>query len=154
MNVWVPLLEERGNAAIPVKRQAEEVRTGTMPFRKVVTRELSILLGVLSHPDRIRLIEELAGGEKDVGTLAQQLGTTPVRVSQYLSTLRSHRLVCERREGRHVFYHLEQPKLAAWLLEGLEFVGPDAGRQVELQEAVASAVETWNPKPPGRVRKR
>lgn len=115
-----------------------------MPFRKVVTRELGILLGVLSHPDRIRIVEELGAGEKDVGTLAQALQTSLVRVSQHLSLLRSHRLVSERREGRHVFYHLEQPRLAGWLLKGLEFL--DRGDQQGLQEAVASAVEAWEVK--------
>ena len=41
-----------------------------MPLRKVATEALARFLGVLGHPDRIQLVEELRQGEKDVTTLA------------------------------------------------------------------------------------
>ncbi len=93
-----------------------------MPGRQLVARELAEVFKVIAHPDRIRMIEELRKGEKDVNTLADALELPGARVSQHLSLLRAHRLVEERRDGRHHFYHLIQPEIAGWIVDGLDFV--------------------------------
>ena len=93
-----------------------------MPGRQLVARELAEIFKVIAHPDRIRMIEELRTGEKDVNTLAETLGLPGARVSQHLSLMRAHRLVEERRDGRHHFYHLIQPEIASWIVDGLDFV--------------------------------
>ena len=93
-----------------------------MPGRQLVAKELAEIFKVIAHPDRIRLIEELRTGEKDVNTLAGSLDLPGARVSQHLSLLRAHRLVEERRDGRHHFYHLIQPEIAGWIVDGLDFV--------------------------------
>ncbi len=93
-----------------------------MPGSIYVAKELAEIFKVISHPDRIRLIEELRTGEKDVNTLAETLALPGARVSQHLSLLRAHRLVEERRDGRHHFYHLIQPEIAGWIVDGLDFV--------------------------------
>lgn len=89
---------------------------------QVVAKELAEIFKVIAHPDRIRLIEELRSGEKDVNTLAETLALPGARVSQHLSLLRANRLVEERRDGRRHFYHLSQPELAGWIVDGLDFV--------------------------------
>ena len=88
-----------------------------MPSRQVVARELADIFKVVAHPDRIRLIEELRIGEKDVNTLMLALELPGPRVSQHLSLMRAHRIVEERRDGRHHFYHLTQPEIAGWIIE-------------------------------------
>ena len=93
-----------------------------MPVRQVVAKEIAEIFKVIAHPDRIRMIEELRTGEKDVNTLAETLDLPGARVSQHLSLMRAHRLVEERRDGRHHFYHLTQPEIAGWIVEGLDFV--------------------------------
>lgn len=93
-----------------------------MPSRKLVAKELAEVFKVIAHPDRIRLIEELRGSELDVNTLAQELELPGARVSQHLSLLRAHRMVEERRDGRHHFYQLTQPELANWIIDALAFV--------------------------------
>ena len=93
-----------------------------MPSRAIVAKELAQVLKTVAHPDRIRIIEELRGEEKDVNSVATSLDVTPTRVSQHLSLLKAHRIVDERREGRHHFYHLVQPAIADWIVEGLAFV--------------------------------
>jgi len=117
-------------------------KMSAMPEPFLVTKELADLLGVLAHPHRIRIIEELREMERDVNTLQAALGISHSGVSQHLSVLRAHRLVSERREGRHVYYHLRQPKLARWLVDGIEFV---AGTQ-EVAEDVRQAIETMRAK--------
>lgn len=93
-----------------------------MPSRLVVSRELADLLKLLAHPDRLRLIEELRFGEKDVTSLADELKLPATRVSQHLGLLRAHRLVEERRAGRSHIYRLSHPHLAVWIVEALQFV--------------------------------
>ncbi len=93
-----------------------------MPSRQLVAKELAEIFKLMSHPDRIRLIEELKADEKDVNTLAEVLDLPGPRVSQHLSLLKLNRIVEERRDGRHHFYHLTQPDIADWVVNGLNFV--------------------------------
>jgi len=93
-----------------------------MPSRQVIAKELADIFKVIAHTDRIRLIEELRAGEKDVNTLSKGLDLPSPRVSQHLALLRAHRIVEERREGRHHYYYLVQPEIAGWIVEGVDFV--------------------------------
>ncbi|HJT77558.1 MAG TPA: metalloregulator ArsR/SmtB family transcription factor [Gemmataceae bacterium] len=113
-----------------------------MPHRLLVTRELAAFFGVLSHPHRIRIIEELRDGECDVKSLQGTLGISHSGVSQHLMVLRAHRIVAERRQGRHVFYRLRQPGMASWLIDPTEFLEQESEAQ-ELREAIRKARRAW-----------
>ena len=115
-----------------------------MSARSVATEELSNLLGVLAHPQRIRIIEELRSGEHDVNSLANILQTRQSRISQHLSLLRAHRLVKPRREGRHVYYRLASPAIAGWLIDGLRFIEAELLRDEDIHAAVEKAREVWS----------
>lgn len=114
-----------------------------MPHRALVTKELAELLGVLSHPHRIRIIEELRDGEHDVNSLQTALGISHSGVSQHLMVLRANRLVSERREGRRVFYHLRQADLASWLLEGTRFLEMGSAGANDLRIAIDKTLQEW-----------
>lgn len=114
-----------------------------MSFQQVVTQELAKLLGVLSHPDRIFIIEELYKGEKEVKALQQRLGISHSRVSQHLSLLRSHKIVVERRRGRNVLYRLVNQELSVWLLDALKFIEFRLQQTDEIRSAVESARNVW-----------
>ena len=115
-----------------------------MPFRKIVSKELSDLLKALAHQHRLQIVEELGKGELDVNALQKVLDIGHSNVSQHLSILRAHRVVTERREGRSVFYQLKNPKMAEWLLEGLQFVAEEQTTSEELRQAINSAREIWS----------
>lgn len=114
-----------------------------MPARAIVAKELAGLLSALAHPHRIRIVEELGRGEMDVNSLQQELGISHSGVSQNLAILRAHRLVVERREGRHVIYRLAQPELAAWLLRGLDFLEHEITVGANLRGVLESARQHW-----------
>jgi ArsR family transcriptional regulator len=114
-----------------------------MPHRVLVTSELAKLLSVLSHPHRIRIIEELRDAERDVNSLRDALGISHSGVSQHLMMLRSHRLVSERREGRRVFYRLRQRELAAWLMEATCFLENGSIAALELRKAIDKTRRAW-----------
>lgn len=113
-----------------------------MPHRLLVTKELAALFAVLGHPHRIRIIEELRDDECDVKSLQDTLGISHSGVSQHLMVLRAHRIVCERRQGRHVFYRLRRPEMASWLLDATEFLEQESEAR-ELQEAIRKTRRAW-----------
>lgn len=116
-----------------------------MPVRVTVSKELSALFGVLANPHRVRLVEELREGEVDVNGLQKALGISHSSVSQHLAVLRAHRIVIERREGRHVFYRLTDPSLAEWVRAGLDFIERDLIQGHEIRVAVEQARVIWSP---------
>jgi DNA-binding transcriptional ArsR family regulator len=118
-----------------------------MPNRRLISRELADLFGVLANPDRIRIIEELRGGELDVNGLQRALDIPQARVSQHLAVLRAHRIAAERREGRHVYYHLLQPQLAEWIVQGLEFFGGELSFGQQMRAAIDEVRALWSPVP-------
>ena len=114
-----------------------------MPSRAFIAKELASIFGILSHPDRVRIVAELGSGERDVNTLQAALGVSHSRVSQHLAGLRAHRMVAERRDGRRVLYHLVQPPLAAWLLDGLKFVEGELHMNEQIRQAVDEVRSIW-----------
>lgn len=114
-----------------------------MPHRTVALREFADLLGAFAHPHRTRIIIELREGERDVNALQEMLGISHSGVSQNLSVLRSHRIVRERREGRHVYYSLTTPALADWLIQGLDFLAAEYEHSEEVKDALDAVRGDW-----------
>jgi ArsR family transcriptional regulator, lead/cadmium/zinc/bismuth-responsive transcriptional repressor len=70
-------------------------------------QRMSEFLGFLADTNRLRLLSLLAEQEMCVGDLAIALGMNESAVSHQLRTLRAIRLVSFRKQGRHVFYRLQ-----------------------------------------------
>lgn len=73
----------------------------------------------LSDPTRAQLIYLLTGHEYSVGELSEYVDVTPSAVSHHLATLRAIRLVRTRREGRQVFYSIDDAHVGALFREAL-----------------------------------
>lgn len=69
------------------------------------------LFRALSHEARVRILEELRGGERSVGDLQEALGVSGSNTSQHLSVLRSEGIVTARREGTTVLYSVADARL-------------------------------------------
>jgi DNA-binding transcriptional ArsR family regulator len=83
------------------------------------------LMKVLSHPDRLLLLCQLAQGEQRVGELEACLGITQPTLSQQLAVLRDEELVSTRREGKHIHYAItSRPALAVMNVLYQEFCEP------------------------------
>lgn len=100
-------------------------------------------LSAISHPHRIRIIEELYTGEKDVNSLQTILGTSHSTVSQHLSVLKAQQIVKPRKEGNRAFYRLVQSGLANWLLQGLVYIGGGLQSEEMIRSAVAEVKTIW-----------
>ncbi|GJM81473.1 MAG: metalloregulator ArsR/SmtB family transcription factor [Paenibacillus sp.] len=65
----------------------------------------------LAHPMRIRILEVLSEGERNVNELQAILGSEGSAVSQQLAVLRAKNLVNTVKEGTTVVYSLRDPLL-------------------------------------------
>ncbi|MHA6534482.1 ArsR/SmtB family transcription factor [Paenibacillus sp. BAC0078] len=63
----------------------------------------------LAHPMRIRILELLSEGEKNVNELQAILGSEGSAVSQQLAVLRAKNVVASVKEGTTVIYSLRDP---------------------------------------------
>ena len=63
-------------------------------------------LQVLADPTRVRIIELLLEGEKNVSELVQRLGVPQARVSSHLGCLRWCGYIGTRREGKFIYYRV------------------------------------------------
>jgi len=65
----------------------------------------------LAHPLRIRILELLAEGDKNVNEIQTLVGTEGSAVSQQLSVLRSKNIVVGTKDGNRVLYSLRDPMI-------------------------------------------
>ena len=80
------------------------------------------LFRALSDTSRIRIIAALANCEQNVTALAETVGITQAGVSHHLRGQRQMRLVRARKEGRQVFYCLDDDHIAELFRRGLDHV--------------------------------
>ena len=74
--------------------------------------DVAYLFSLLGDPTRLRLVRELHdGAELTVGDIALRTGTTVANASQHLVRLAAAGLVLRRREGKHVLYRIEDPRI-------------------------------------------
>jgi DNA-binding transcriptional ArsR family regulator len=64
---------------------------------------------VLANPRRLRILWALRNRELSVGELADAIDASLQCTSQHLRLMREHGMVCSRREGQTVYYHIERP---------------------------------------------
>ena len=83
-----------------------------MPLDELTSFHLANLYSALSDPTRLRIIEILLDCEQSVGAIAEQLGTSESAVSHQLRGLRLQRIVRARKQGRQVFYCLDDEHIA------------------------------------------
>jgi DNA-binding transcriptional ArsR family regulator len=68
----------------------------------------SALMKTLGHSGRLMILCNLAGGERSVCDLAEELGMSQSSLSQHLARMRSEGLVDTRRESQTVYYRIRE----------------------------------------------
>ncbi|WP_235933351.1 ArsR/SmtB family transcription factor [Paragemmobacter ruber] len=69
-------------------------------------------LKALSHEGRLMILCHLSTGEKSVTELERLLDSRQAAVSQQLARLRLEGLVACRREGKAIYYSIQDPKVS------------------------------------------
>jgi DNA-binding transcriptional ArsR family regulator len=76
---------------------------------------VAALFKVLGDPSRLTLLDLLSHGERPVAELAEDAGLSESATSHQLRVLRAARLVRTRRDGRHMYYALDDMHVARLL---------------------------------------
>lgn len=90
------------------------------PILEHTAFHLAELFSALSDPNRIRIISLLLTEEQSVGAIAEALGMSESAVSHQLRGLRLQRIVRARKDGRQVFYCLDDQHIVLLLQQGME----------------------------------
>lgn len=69
------------------------------------------LLRALADPQRLRVVEALAAGERCVCDLTSELGLAQSRLSFHLKVMKAAGLISARPQGRWVYYRLQPAAL-------------------------------------------
>ena len=83
---------------------------------------LAEIFRALGDPSRVRILDALSHDELCVCDLATLAGMSESAVSHQLRLLRNLRLVRSRREGRMVFYALDDQHIVTLFEQGLRHV--------------------------------
>lgn len=74
--------------------------------------DVSDLLKLLGHPDRLMVLCQLKFAEQSVGELSRNLGIKQSSLSQHLARMRHEGVVTSRRDGQTMYYSIADPKVA------------------------------------------
>ncbi|NCV91373.1 MAG: ArsR family transcriptional regulator [Synechococcaceae bacterium WB7_3xG_012] len=86
-----------------------KVRLGLL---RAVSQALSALFKALADPHRLEVALALAGGERCVCELTEQMGLAQSKLSFHLKVMREAGLLESRVQGRWVYYRLSPEALA------------------------------------------
>jgi DNA-binding transcriptional ArsR family regulator len=85
-------------------------------------QHLAELFSVLGDPSRVKIIAALLNGPMNVQALANAVGISPSGISHHMRSLRQMHLVRSQKQGRHVFYSLDDKHVAELFQRGVDHV--------------------------------
>ncbi|MEW5872717.1 MAG: metalloregulator ArsR/SmtB family transcription factor [Chloroflexota bacterium] len=80
------------------------------------------LFRAFSDTSRVRIVFAIIDQELNVSTLAQMIGVSESAISHHLRGLRQMKLVQARRDGKEVYYRLEDEHVIALFQQGVNHV--------------------------------
>src|SRR5512147_2513225 len=83
------------------------------------------LFRAFSDTSRVRIMSALLDGEKNVGTLAELVGISESAVSHHMRGLRQMHIVTARRNGKEVYYRIDDAHIITLFKQGMEHVRND-----------------------------
>lgn len=88
-------------------------RTKSSPLLSLESMsQAAACLRTLAHPQRLRMVQMLLGGEYTVGELARACGIAPHVASEHLGRMRDRGLLESERRSREVYYKVADQGLA------------------------------------------
>lgn len=104
----------------PHFQQIEELKSQKLP--EEITTTLAETFKVLSTPTRIKIINALAQKELCVCDISELLDISQSAISHQLKKLRELKLLKYRKEGRSVYYSLDDDHILQLFAQGLAHV--------------------------------
>lgn len=117
-----------------------------MPKKQMnkVIKSIVDLFDVLSHPDRIQIINLLKDKEMDVNELHTTMGISQSRTSQHLKLLKFNSVVEERKAGKHVYYKLKNKNITKVMQTALQFQMLTYSAEPETIRLISDLLLAWH----------
>jgi ArsR family transcriptional regulator, lead/cadmium/zinc/bismuth-responsive transcriptional repressor len=96
--------------------------TDTSTLSEHVAAEVAELFGMFSDTSRVRILSALAEHEYNVTQLALAVGISESGISHHMRGLRHVRIVQSRRDGKEVYYRVEDEHILALFQQGVNHV--------------------------------
>jgi ArsR family transcriptional regulator, lead/cadmium/zinc/bismuth-responsive transcriptional repressor len=93
------------------------------PLEAHTVEQLADIFRALADPTRVRILHALSHAELCVGDLAALLGMTDSAVSHQLRLLRDLRVLRARRDGKLVYYALDDEHISSLFQQTLDHLG-------------------------------
>ena len=102
-----------------------QASTTSKPLSLETVEALAETFRILGDPTRVRIVDALAERELCVHEIADQVGISESAVSHQLRLMRAQRIVRGRREGRCVYYTLDDQHVLSLFQQGLRHVSEE-----------------------------
>lgn len=102
-----------------------QTSTDAPPLTTETVQALAETFRVLGDPTRVRIVDALAAAALCVHEIADRVGISESAVSHQLRLMRAQRIVRGRREGRCVYYTLDDQHILSLFQQGLRHVTED-----------------------------
>lgn len=89
--------------ALPVSKSEPELDR--------LLERLSGYFALLAEPTRLKILNAICDGERSVGDIVIQVGSTQTNVSRHLNLMYSKGVLTRRREGSMTFYGVADPAI-------------------------------------------
>jgi DNA-binding transcriptional ArsR family regulator len=83
------------------------------------------LFSAFSDTSRVRIFSVIVEQEMNISTLAEMIGVSVSAVSHHMRGLRQMRLVKSRRDGKEVYYYVDDPHIIALFQQGVRHILED-----------------------------
>ncbi|MBQ1303132.1 MAG: winged helix-turn-helix transcriptional regulator [Firmicutes bacterium] len=91
-----------------------------MGVNEAILGDLAELFKVFGDETRVRILLELLEGEKNVGDIVQNVAVSQPTVSHQLRILKQAKLVKARRDGKSMYYSLDDDHVRTIINVGME----------------------------------
>lgn len=115
------MLDQEHSTFCPTPQQPDGCQPVTMPNEEE-TQRVAEVFKMFGDPTRVRILTALLQQERCVFELSDLLDLSQSAVSHQLRLLRSAHLVKNRREGKLIYYSLDDDHVSTILAKGLEHV--------------------------------
>ena len=87
-----------------------------------VAAHVAELFRAFSDTSRVRILSALIGAELNITALAAAVGISESAISHHMRGLRQMQLVQSRRDGKEVYYRIEDEHIIALFQQGVEHI--------------------------------
>ena len=105
-----------------IKNKRKKKKMANKKMKENMLYDLADLFKLFGDSTRIRILYTLYEEELSVGEIAEQLGMTISAVSHQLRVLKQGKLVKSKREGKQIYYSLDDDHVKTIIAMGREYI--------------------------------